>query len=159
MMIGLPGSGKSTWAKHLAQGRSPLTIIATDRIRAQLYGDEAIQGVWLHIWQEVEAQLAHVVQQTQLGHVAGALYDATNTQRRGRQTVINTARRAGFTRIIGVCLEVPLAMCLTRNQQRSRQVPTEVMITMARQLAEAPPHEDEGFDALVRVGTVPFRFP
>lgn len=152
MLIGLPGSGKSTWAAHFAQGKLPLRLISTDRIRGQLYGDESIQGDWLHIWHQVQVQFQWAVLETRQGKLGGAVYDATNTRRRGRREVMQTARTLGFTRILAVWLDVPLAHCLHRNGRRSRSVPPEVIQSMARSLADAPPHWEEGFDALFHLG-------
>ncbi|MEM1290814.1 MAG: AAA family ATPase [Cyanobacteria bacterium P01_H01_bin.162] len=151
LLIGLPGSGKSTWASHFNQSAPPLVIISTDQIRAQLFGHAATQGPWPQVWHSVNGQLQTTVQQAQQGNISGAIYDATNVQRQGRHTVIQAARAAGFTRLSAVWFDVPTALCLQRNRQRSRQVPTDVIETMARQLAGAPPHCDEGFDALYRL--------
>ena len=151
LLIGLPGSGKSTWASHFNQSAPPLAIISTDQIRAQIFGNAATQGPWLQVWHRVTEQLRATAEQTRQGHISGAIYDATNGQRQGRCTVIQAAQAAGFTRLLAVWLDAPTALCMHRNGQRSRQVPTDVIETMARQLAGAPPHCDEGFDALYRL--------
>lgn len=151
LLIGLPGSGKSTWAEYFSRGEPPLKLIATDQIRGQLFGDEAIQGAWFLVWNQVVGQLQQAALQTKDGRLGGAIYDATNTRRRGRRDVINTVRDAGFSKILAVWFDTPIALCLQRNQQRSRQVPPDVIHTMARQLAGAPPHVDEGFEALYRI--------
>lgn len=43
MMCGLPGSGKSTQAKKMAE-KLNASIFSSDAIRKEKYGDEAIQG-------------------------------------------------------------------------------------------------------------------
>ncbi|RMG08866.1 MAG: hypothetical protein D6728_13705 [Cyanobacteria bacterium J055] len=43
-LIGLPGSGKSTFAAQLDSLNDESIIISPDRIRAELYGNESIQG-------------------------------------------------------------------------------------------------------------------
>lgn len=151
IFIGLPGSGKSTLARRFAQCSSPLMVVSTDQIRAQLYGDESIQGEWLQIWSQVQQNLRRGMLETRKGHFAGVLYDATNTRRRSRRQVIQNAQVTGFTRLLAVWLDTSLALCLQRNAQRSRQVPPAVICAMARQLAGAPPHHNEGFDALFRL--------
>ncbi|MGD1941737.1 MAG: AAA family ATPase [Leptolyngbyaceae cyanobacterium] len=151
LLIGLPGSGKSTWANQFHQSAPSLVVISTDQIRAQLFGHAATQGPWLQVWHRVTEQLQETVEHTRQGHVTGAIYDATNMQRQGRRTVIQAARAAGFTRLLAVWFDLPTPLCLHRNEQRSRQVPPDVIETMARQLAGAPPHCDEGFDALYRL--------
>ncbi|MDB9528178.1 AAA family ATPase [Oscillatoria sp. CS-180] len=151
LLIGLPGSGKSTWAKHFNEFERPFQIISTDQIRAKLFGGEAVQGPWMEVWHCVVQQFHHSVLQVQQGVWAGAIYDATNSQRRGRRKVIETARTAGFTRVVAVWFDVPMALCLVRNQQRSRQVPPDIIHGMNRHLVGAPPHCDEGFDAVYRL--------
>lgn len=157
VLIGLPGSGKSTWADFFMGFDPPYGLIATDRIRAQLYGNEAIQGNWGVIWAEVTAQFDCHVERIRAGTWGGSLYDATNTRRRDRRLVIQTARQAGFNTIFGMWLDVPLATCLARNQSRSRQVPPVVIERMARQLTGAPPHWREGFTGLFRYNPLNLR--
>lgn len=153
LMIGLPGSGKSTWAHQFVAGPVPVLWVSTDAIRAQRYGHAAVQGNWGEVWAEVQHQFHQGVTQTRQGRLGGVLYDATNTRRRARKDVIKAARRIGFGRILAVWLDVPVECCLSRNRQRSRQVPEAVIQTMARQLAGAPPHCSEGLDAVFRLGT------
>jgi predicted kinase len=45
VMIGAPGSGKSTKAEMLAE-LSDSAIVCLDTLRKELWGDEAIQGPW-----------------------------------------------------------------------------------------------------------------
>lgn len=155
LLIGLPGSGKSTWAKHFRQTGPAIAYISTDQIRQQLFGHEATQGPWPQVWQRVIHEWQQAVQQTRQGGMHGALYDATNAQRRGRRQVIKTAQALGFTRLVAVWLDVPLADCLRRNQGRSRQVPTEIIQAMSRQLNGAPPCSEEGFAAVYRLRPEP----
>ncbi|WP_204138347.1 AAA family ATPase [Halomicronema sp. CCY15110] len=152
LLIGLPDSGKSTWARHFRQADPAIAYISTDQIRGELFGDEATQGPWPQVWECVGQKMRGAAQQTQQGQLSGALYDATNVQRRGRRRVIQTAQSLGFTRLLAVWFDVSLAECLKRNQGRSRQVPPEIIETMSRQLAGAPPHPKEGFAAVYRLG-------
>ncbi|MEM6517952.1 MAG: AAA family ATPase [Cyanobacteria bacterium P01_C01_bin.70] len=151
LLIGLPGSGKSTWAGSFQTAGGAIAVISTDRIRGELFADEAIQGPWPLVWDKVKLQLQDAIAQTQQGQLAGTVYDATNTKRQGRRQLIETAQALGFNRILAVWLDVPLAECLRRNERRSRQVPPAVIHTMARQLAGAPPDCTEGFNALYRL--------
>jgi predicted kinase len=144
-MIGLPGSGKSTLAAQFLH--DGWTVVSTDRIRAQLYGDEATQGEWLRVWREVQRELWAIAQ---LPH-GQALYDATNVIRRPRRQLITLARSWGYTRITGYWLDIPLEVCLERNLGRSRQVPSDIICRMHRRLEGGKPSVEEGLDELIRV--------
>jgi predicted kinase len=150
LLIGLPGSGKSSLAHQLLAAEPKLLLISTDNIRKQLFGNEAIQGPWFLIWQEVQRQFQQAVVQISQGVAPAAIYDATNAQRRHRREVIALARYTGFTHIIGVWLDTPIWLCLARNRRRSRQVPEEAIFRMHRQLRDAPPSLNETLDSLIR---------
>jgi predicted kinase len=150
LLIGLPGSGKSTWARQLITENPQRLLISTDAIRANLFGGEIIQGDWLLVWQEVESQFRTAVAKISSGKAKAAIYDATNVVRKSRREAIALARTTGFTHITGVWFDLPLEVCLQRNQQRDRQVPPEVILQMNRQLQDAPPDLRDGLDYLIR---------
>lgn len=151
MMIGLPGSGKSTWADRLMAERPGYRLIATDDIRAQLYGNAAIQGEWMAIWRTVLQQLHESYRAISEGTASGVVYDATNVRRRHRREFIQAAQGVGYQPLIGVWIDTPLMVCLERNLARSRQVPSAVIEKMHRQLTAAPPTVAEGIDDLKQV--------
>lgn len=149
LLIGLPGSGKSTWAAKLQQEGPDRILISTDAIRAQLFGDEAIQGPWVLIQQELQRQMQQAVQAIRQEQAKDAIYDATHAVRRQRRQAIAQARAIGFTQINGIWLDPPLQVCLDRNQRRDRQVPDVIIQRMYRRLTGAPPSLNDGFDRLV----------
>lgn len=150
-MIGLPGSGKSTWAARFVAQSPNCRLIGTDEVRAQLYGDAAIQGEWMAIWRTVLQQLQESYRAIAEGTASGVIYDATNVRRRHRREFIQAAQGLGYQPLIGVWMDTPLGVCLARNLARSRQVPPEIIEKMHRQLAAAPPTVAEGFDNLKQV--------
>ena len=150
LLIGLPGSGKSSLAGQLAIQVPGSWIISTDTIRAELFGEEAVQGPWLLVWRQVEDQFRCAVEQIKDGKSSRAIYDATNTARRKRRDVLTLARAAGFTKITGVWVDTPLSVCLERNRRRDRSVPEAVIERMYRQLRDVPPSPAEGMDRLLR---------
>jgi predicted kinase len=155
MLIGLPGSGKSTLAQQLLLGDDSLKLqlISTDAIRAQLFGDESIQGSWILVWNQVKLQFQQAVEQISQLQVREAIYDATNAGRKQRREVITLARECGFTQITGLWVDTPVQVCLERNQRRSREVPEDVIWHMYRQLHDVPPALSEGMDRLIRFNT------
>lgn len=145
LLIGLPGSGKSSLAKQLVAECEQRRLISTDGIREQLFGDEAVQGEWLLIWHELQRQLTQTLRQRHQ-----AIYDATNAARKHRREAIAISRNIGFTHITGIWLDTPLEECLERNRRRERQVPEEVILSMHQQLKDAPPALNDGLDRLIR---------
>jgi predicted kinase len=151
LLIGLPGSGKTAFSRSVLADYPTARAVSTDAIRAQLFGDEAVQGPWRQVWQEVDRQLQVAIALIRLGEAAFALYDATNVVRRDRRCVLACVRELGFQQITGVWLNTPLEVCLARNRARDRQVPEAVMLRMARRLEGAPPSLSEALDHLVVV--------
>lgn len=149
MLIGIPGSGKSTWAANFVAAHPRHRIVSTDSLRAVLYGDEAIQGDWQQIWQRVLTHWREGVEAIRRGELDGVIYDATNTRRRNRRGAIAAARDLGFTSITLVWFDLPLSLALERNRGRSQPVPADVIAAMHRQLQGAPPSTREGGDDLL----------
>lgn len=163
ILIGLPGSGKSTLVRYLVEHQG-CRFVSTDAIRGRLFGDEATQGPWLPIWRAVEQSFRESTAADRLAvrtRSASAglapllpgdtLYDATNAVRRQRREVIRLGRACGFQHISGLWLDVPLAVCLERNAQRDRQVPNAIIERMHRRLIGAPPSLSDGFDTLIHL--------
>ncbi|HSM82069.1 MAG TPA: AAA family ATPase [Nodosilinea sp.] len=152
LLVGIPGSGKSSWARAFVAAHPGYCVVSTDALRAQLYGDESIQGDWSQIWQQVLGQWRSGVAAIRRGELAGVIYDATNARRRHRREVIGAARQVGFDPITLVWLDVPLGLALDRNGVRSHPVPTPVITAMHRQLRGAPPSIQEGVDRVLTLG-------
>lgn len=148
LMIGLPGSGKSFLVEQLKTNISGSRLISTDAIRAQLFGDEAIQGPWLLVWRNVERQFREVMIAIEQGEASVGIYDATNVVRRQRKEAIALACSAGFTHITGIWVNTPLEVCLARNEKRDRTIPEEVILSMNRKLQDAPPALEDGLNQL-----------
>ncbi|AMW28232.1 AAA family ATPase [Arthrospira platensis] len=149
LIIGLPASGKSFIAERLSQGSRFQRWVSTDRIRQRLFGDESVQGPWLQIWAQICAELEQAV-----ADMVDVIYDATNAQRRRRRDLIAQVRGFGFQSVGGLWVNTPLEVCLARNERRSRQVPQGVILQMYRQLTDAPPSLNDGFDRLIEIQNI-----
>ncbi|WOD39382.1 AAA family ATPase [Nodosilinea sp. E11] len=149
MLVGIPGSGKSTWARDFVLDHPCYQIVSTDAIRAELYGDAAIQGDWPQIWQQVVTLWHQGIVAIRRGELDGVIYDATNARRRYRRAAIAAARQTGFTHITLTWFDLPLSVALERNRGRSQPVPMDVIAAMHRQLQGAPPSVAEGADRVI----------
>jgi predicted kinase len=136
LLIGLPGSGKSTWAER--QGITPLS---SDLMRLLLSGDEQNQSIHKHVFQSIRYLLR---QRIRLGCQENYI-DATNLTPWERKPYAEIARRHGC-RLEAVWFDVPLEVCKRRNGKRGRVVPDEVLDAMAARLQ--PPSRAEGFSRI-----------
>jgi len=133
VLVGLPGSGKSTWVA--GQGA---TALSSDELRRWLADDAADQGVN----REVFATLRYLVRRRLALGRSVTYVDATNLTLAERRPYIRLARSyAGAAE--AVYFDVPLAECMERNRRRERVVPEEAMRRLASRLV--PPSLAEGF--------------
>ena len=135
VLVGLPGSGKSTWADENA-GKA--VIISTDQIRKELNGDAADQSNGGQVW-----QLAYNRARYWLHLGFNVIFDATNYGRANRRHVLHELKDHA-REVYAVFFNTPKAECKRRNAARERVVPYEVIEGMADRLTV--PTEEEGFD-------------
>ena len=136
VLVGLPGSGKSTYVEQFGAG-----ALSSDGIRKLLADDETIQTIHDRVFQTLRYLLRH-----RLALRRPVTYiDATNLTPEERRPYIGIGKAFGC-RLEAVYFEVPLAVCRERNRARQRVVPDEALDSMAAKLV--PPSEVEGFDVV-----------
>lgn len=152
ILIGIPGSGKSTFAAELAN-LGNYRIVSTDAIRQQLHGDASIQGEWLEIEEKVLSEIVNTLAQGD-----SVIYDATNAKRVWRMDLLmklnsslaSLSQHEDKVQWMAWYLQTPIATCKLWNQKRDRQVPDIIIENMHKSLQEFPPVAAEGF-AVVKV--------
>ncbi len=143
LAIGLPGSGKSSWFK-----RHTLVPLSSDMLRAILFDDPTEQRFQDLIFSNLRSMLrARLIARRPLNYV-----DTTNLTPQERQNWIKLAKDYGYE-IQAVYFDVPLEVCLERNQRRERVVPEDVMRRMSAKLKA--PTFDEGFSKVTVVRVKP----
>ena len=133
MYIGLPGSGKST----IAAAQKGATIISSDAIRGELYGDENILGKHNEVF-------GIMLRRTREALTKGetVCYDATNLTSRRRRGLLEQLPKG--TKKHAIVVWARYSTCLKRNAERERKVELEVIRRMLAQFDV--PYYDEGWD-------------
>lgn len=126
MLIGLPGSGKSTYAKKLKEIENA-NIYSSDAIREELYGSEDVQGDPTEIF-----SLLHTRVKADLAAQRNVIYDATNIAAKRRIGFLQEINKVSCEKI-AIVFATPYAECLRRNAGRDRQVPEQAIERMYHQ--------------------------
>jgi predicted kinase len=145
VLIGAAGSGKSAFAARHLPAES---VIASDRLRAELGRDEADQDVNDAVFERLQEILAERLRSALL-----TVVDATNTDWMRRSELIRLARQHGRP-AVAIVFDLPLELCLSRNRVRARTVQASVV----RQQVEAVRRDRdrldlEGFSAVRVLGS------
>ena len=137
MMVGLPASGKSTYAQEIAK-KSNAIVLSSDAIRWELFGDETDQSHNQKVFQELRKRAKEWL-------CAGrdVIYDATNTSSKRRRAFLNELTKIDCIKNC-VIIATPYEQCLKNNRDRARQVPEWAIERMYRKWQT--PHWFEGWD-------------
>jgi predicted kinase len=131
--VGLPGSGKSTYLARLG-----VNAISSDDIRRLIADDPHVQTMNARIF----ATVRYLVRQRVASGRPVTYVDATHLTPWERKPYVRLAQRHGCM-LEALFFDVPVEICIARNQSRDRIVPEEAIREMARRLV--PPSKEEGF--------------
>ena len=133
VLVGLPGSGKSTWLERIG-----VVALSSDVVRKLLADDETDQKINDRVFET----LRYLLQQRLAIGRAVTYIDATHLTPDERRPYIGIGESYGCE-VEAVFFDVPLEVCRERNARRHRVVPEDAMARLAAKLIA--PSQAEGF--------------
>ena len=137
IMIGMPGSGKSNYAKKCLINDNT-EYLSSDDIRIELYGfeDQTHNDV---VFETMKKRTLNALREGK-----DVIYDATNLSKKRRSGIISEAHKLSAQINAYLCC-TPINIILERNITRQeRQLPWDKLVQMIQSIE--PPMYYEGFD-------------
>lgn len=145
-MVGIPGSGKTTWIRH----NLPRSVIrvSSDTIRIRIYGSRPkrlLRSKEALVWEKVASKLVR-----SLDRGNDTVLDTMGINRHMRAW-IRMISKDSFrpVRLIAVFMDTPMKTALAHNKRRRARAPDPFVRRMAAGLE--PPSKKEGFERIIRV--------
>ena len=138
MLVGLPASGKSTYAEKLKE--KEYHIHSSDSIREELTGDANTQDKNIDVFATLHERIKN-----DLGNRISCVYDATNMSMKRRKAFLDEIKKYDCRKKC-VLFVIPVEVCKERNANRERKVPDEVFDKMIKQFNV--PMRYEGWDEI-----------
>ena len=149
MLIGAAASGKSTAAPKIAAENNAV-ILSTDKMRAELYGAEHIQGNWSDIEALLYKRIKNAIKQNK-----NIVLDSTHYKKEYRAKIIKKfsydVLGANSSEFSAYYFNYPFTLIYSRNKHRARRVPFDVLAAMYSELSAAPPTLAEGFKSIKKM--------
>lgn len=140
LLVGLPGSGKTTYANNRIFNCHGQEIhLSSDSIRAELYGDESVQGDPSEVFALMQKRAVEALNDGKY-----VVYDATNITRKDRASIIALCPK--FAKIECHIIWAPIEVCIERDAARKRTVGKAVIDKMLKRFQA--PYYDEGIDEI-----------
>ena len=120
LMVGIQGSGKSTWANNFVEEHDKVICISRDTIRKELIGDGEYFSKEDEVWETFCNSMVEAVQAQ--GEWNYIIIDATHISIGSRRKVLNEITKRTDTSKYNLkitVMDTPLLTCLHRNDERT----------------------------------------
>lgn len=145
MMVGTPGSGKSTIAEQVG-ALMGVPVYSADKMRESLTGDASDQSVNAAAWEMVYDEAAR-----QLEAGCNVIVDGTHANPEWRKRDAKRYGDMGARAVVAIYVELPLETTHVRNRNRERIVPPAAIERIHNAITTSPPTLAEGFDGVIRI--------
>lgn len=125
MMVGISGSGKSTYAKSLVDNGDADVIISSDNIREELFGDAGSQEDNKRVFEEFYKRVKKAIKNKK-----NVVADATFLSRKMRKRLI--AETKSKTKITAIVIANKRSACIEADSKRERTVGEAVIDNQIR---------------------------
>ena len=139
LLVGIPGSGKTTFAENLCIRNINTIHLSSDKIREELWGNEAAQGDNNEVFSLMQKRAIEALHNGQ-----DVIYDATNITRKDRACIISQCPK--FAQIEAHIVWAPIETCVERDAARERTVGKAVIDKTLKRFQA--PYYDEGIDSI-----------
>ena len=144
MMVGVPGSGKSTWIKEYKSEFD--AVVSRDAIRFALLKDG--EDYFAHEDEVIKIFIENIIAALKDG--ATVWVDATHLNKKSRANVLDKVAQFA-DEIEAVWIDVPIETAFSQNDKREGRAWVKHGIIRRMFFSLEAPEFDEGFDKITRV--------
>jgi predicted kinase len=142
LMVGIQGSGKSTWARKYVEEHENSIWISRDVIRKEIIGDGEYFSKEKEVWKAFCNIIEEAIENKKDHIVIDATHISIASRRKVLYEVVNIINVSNYNLKVMV-MDTPLMTCLHRNEEREgfEYVPKSVIKRFSTQL-EIPTEEE-----------------
>lgn len=141
VLIGIPGSGKSTVAKALSK-KHDAVIHSSDELRLEMFGSYDVQDRNIELFEELNNR----IKTSLLIDGQSVIADMTNLNYKNRRSLLNLVHKTLYIEKIAIVVATTIDTCIKRDSERDRTVGARVINRMVKQFCF--PVYGEGFDKI-----------
>jgi predicted kinase len=150
ILIGIPGSGKSTLGRQIVKASEGRARVASlDNCRRAVNGDSSDQGNFPEVLERFHARLESLMSDN-----FDIVVDNTNTRVKDRKRLCSILKDNGYE-VHAIWLDCSVEQAMENQTKRERFVPQEDVERMFNRLQQIEPTLDEGYDYLYKVPVAP----